>query len=63
MEYVHETFGKRNRIERWFRELKDRTKRLYNNMNTNDQEHRGVSKCNSSDPQLTPKIYQRRCNT
>ncbi|GBC71306.1 hypothetical protein HRbin02_01086 [Candidatus Calditenuaceae archaeon HR02] len=33
LEYVHETFGKRNRIERWFRELKDRTKRLYNNVN------------------------------
>ena len=33
LEYVHETFGNRNRIERWFRELKDRTKRLYNNMN------------------------------
>jgi len=33
MTYFHETFGKRNRIERWFREMKDRTKRLYNNIN------------------------------
>lgn len=33
MEYVHETFGNRNRIERWFRELKNRTKRFYNNVN------------------------------
>ena len=33
LEHVHETFGKRNRIERWFRELKDRTKRFYNNVN------------------------------
>ncbi|MEM2591080.1 MAG: DDE-type integrase/transposase/recombinase [Thermoproteota archaeon] len=29
-QYVHETFGKRNRIERW---LKDRTKRFCNNVN------------------------------
>nr|BAJ46812.1 transposase [Candidatus Caldarchaeum subterraneum] len=34
LEYVHETFGNRNRIERWFRELKDRTKRFYNNVNS-----------------------------
>jgi transposase-like protein len=31
--YFHETFGKRNRIERWFREMKERTKRFYNNVN------------------------------
>jgi hypothetical protein len=31
--YFHETFGNRNKIERWFRELKDRTKRFYNNVN------------------------------
>jgi transposase-like protein len=31
--YLHETFGERNRIERWFREMKDRTKRFYNNIN------------------------------
>jgi len=50
LEYVHETFGKRNRMERW---LKDRTKRFYNNVNAkNNQEHRGVSKSNSSDTQL-----------
>jgi putative transposase len=29
----HETFGNRNWIERWFRELKNRTKRFYNNVN------------------------------
>jgi transposase-like protein len=34
MTYFHETFGKRNRIERWFRELKNRTKRFYNNANS-----------------------------
>jgi transposase-like protein len=33
MIYFHETFGNRNRIERWFRELKNRTKRFYNNIN------------------------------
>jgi putative transposase len=31
--HFHETFGNRNRIERWFREVKDRTKRFYNNIN------------------------------
>jgi putative transposase len=31
--YIHETLGKRNRIERWFREMKDRTKRFHNNIN------------------------------
>jgi transposase-like protein len=34
MTYFHETFGNRNRIERWFRELKERTKRFYNNVNS-----------------------------
>jgi transposase-like protein len=33
MTYFHETFGNRNKIERWFRELKERTKRFYNNVN------------------------------
>jgi hypothetical protein len=28
--YFHETFGERNKIERWFMELKNRTKRLHN---------------------------------
>jgi transposase-like protein len=28
------TFGNRNKIERWFRELKNRTKRFYNNVNS-----------------------------
>jgi transposase-like protein len=32
--YFHETFGERNKIERWFRELKIRTKRFYNNVNS-----------------------------
>jgi transposase-like protein len=32
--YFHEAFGERNRIERWFREVKDRTKRFYNNINS-----------------------------
>jgi transposase-like protein len=32
--YFHETFGNRNRIERWFREIKNRTKMFYNNVNS-----------------------------
>jgi transposase-like protein len=32
--YFHETFGNRNRMERWFREMKERTKRFYNNVNS-----------------------------
>jgi hypothetical protein len=32
--YFHESFGERNKIERWFRELKNRTKRFYNNVNS-----------------------------
>jgi transposase-like protein len=31
--YFYETLGNRNRIERGFRELKNRTKRFYNNIN------------------------------
>ena len=31
--YFQETFGKRNRIERWFREMMDRAKRFHNNIN------------------------------
>jgi putative transposase len=31
--YFHETFGNRNRMERLFREMKERTKRFYNNIN------------------------------
>jgi putative transposase len=30
----HETFGNRNSIERWLREMKERTKRFYNNVNS-----------------------------
>jgi transposase-like protein len=32
--YFHESFGNRNRIERWLREMKNRTKRFYNNINS-----------------------------
>jgi hypothetical protein len=32
--YFHETFGERNKIERWFREMKNRTKRFHNNVNS-----------------------------
>ena len=32
--YYHETFGGRNKVERWFRELKNRTKRFHNNVNS-----------------------------
>jgi putative transposase len=34
--YFHETFGNRNRIERWFREMKNRTKMFYNNVNSKE---------------------------
>jgi putative transposase len=34
MTYFQETPGKRNRIERWFREMKNRTKKFYNNVNS-----------------------------
>jgi transposase-like protein len=30
---LHESFGYKNRIEKWFREMKDRTKRFHNNVN------------------------------
>jgi transposase-like protein len=32
--YFQETFGERSRIERWFREMKERTKMFYNNVNS-----------------------------
>jgi putative transposase len=31
LEWVHRTFGERNRIERWFRTMKARTRRFFNN--------------------------------
>jgi putative transposase len=31
--YFQETLVNRNRIERWFREMKERTKMFYNNVN------------------------------
>ena len=33
LKWMHITHGLRNRIERWFRTLKERTKPFYNNMN------------------------------
>jgi len=50
--YLHETLGKRKRIERWFREMKERTKRLYNNVN---------SKKLKSIEELQPQLQQ--CTT
>ena len=32
--YFHETFGNRYKIERWFKELKNRTKKFHNNVNS-----------------------------
>jgi transposase-like protein len=34
LRWRHQAFGLRNRIERWFRTLKDRTRRFYNNFQT-----------------------------
>jgi len=31
LDFIHETFGQRNSIERWFRTVKERTKRFWNN--------------------------------
>jgi len=33
MTYLDETFGNRNKIEKWCREVKVKTKRFYNNIN------------------------------
>ena len=33
MTYLDKTFGNRNRIEKWFREVKVKTKWFYNNIN------------------------------
>ena len=35
--YFHETFSNRNKIERWFRELKDRTKSSVKLLNINSK--------------------------
>lgn len=35
-EHEHMTFGLTNRIERWFRTMKGRTKGFYNNINCKD---------------------------
>ena len=34
LEYRYERFGLRNTVERFFRYLKERTRRFYNNINT-----------------------------
>jgi len=34
IEYIHERFGRRNIVERFFGYLKQRTERFYNNINT-----------------------------
>jgi putative transposase len=31
LEWIHETFGERNRIERWFRTMKEGKRRFFNN--------------------------------
>ncbi len=31
LQWIHRTFGERNRIERWFRTMKARTRRFFNN--------------------------------
>nr|AEP25271.1 transposase type I [Pyrococcus sp. PK 5017] len=36
LDFVHVTFGPRNCIERWFRTLKERTKRFWNNFRARD---------------------------
>jgi len=35
--WTHSTHGARNRVERWFRTLKERTGRFYNNLNAKRQ--------------------------
>ncbi|MBP1912036.1 IS6 family transposase [Thermococcus stetteri] len=40
--YVHVTFGPRNCVERWFRTVKERTKRFWNNFRSSDW--RGVQR-------------------
>ena len=36
LDFVHVTFGPRNSVERWFRTVKERTKRFWNNFRSND---------------------------
>ena len=36
LDFVHITFGPRNSVERWFRTVKERTKRFWNNFRSND---------------------------
>jgi transposase-like protein len=64
--YFQETFGKRNRIERWFREMKERTKMFYNNINAKTlkslEEPRRAGNCNCSNAQHH-QARRRRGNT
>ncbi len=34
IKYFNKSFGDKSRIEKWFRKLKERTKRFYNNVNS-----------------------------
>jgi len=36
LDYLHVTFGPRNSVERWFRTVKEQTKRFWNNFRSND---------------------------
>ncbi len=36
LDYLHVTFGPRNSVERWFRTVKERTRRFWNNFRSND---------------------------
>jgi transposase-like protein len=52
MTYFHETFGKRNRIERWFREMKYRKKEVLQQRELEEfEELRRVGNRNCSDAQ------------
>ncbi|MEM3081464.1 MAG: hypothetical protein QXH35_07180 [Nitrososphaerota archaeon] len=48
---MNETYGGSNRIERWFRKLKDRTRRLYDNVNSKPIEEIALT----HNPPLTAK--------
>jgi len=55
LEYFHETLGERNRIGRWFRKLKERTNRFYNNKSNSitTQHNHTDQKPRRSDTNLT----------
>jgi len=56
IEYFHETFGERNRIERWFRKLKERIKAiaLLHNITTHN---RNLEKVILTDDIKTERLY------